>query len=401
LLVLAFATIAILELLALAWLIYCLVQTRRRNRSLLLHERRFLNSEEVLAKLSAQDRFAWVITTVADRTYVDVAAGFESMTGYARQEVLGRTIVEIPLWMNCEQSEVSQDESTDGLSPYIELQYRQKNGEIRFAEVWKQALTIADQPCVLTLAIDVTARTRAIQTLQEREQTQLHAIEEAHTTQGEFGRRMIRAQEEERTRLARELHDDINQRLALLANGIERLDLAIGSQETSTEHKQLRALSQLTNEIVSDIQALSHQLHPAKLQLLGLSAAVRGLCNEFSRQYSDILFAYDVVNLPRDLDDDLSLNLFRTLQECLRNIAKHSHAHSARIALFPETAHLILDISDDGVGFATDSSIGKGLGLISIQERLRQVEGTVTISSVPGSGTHIRAMAPLRLKGMR
>lgn len=398
---LAFATIAILELLALAWLIYCLVKTRRRNRSLLLHERRLLDSEEILAKLSTQDRFAWAITAVPDRTYVDVSAGFERMTGYARQEVLGRTVFEIPLWMNRDRSEVPQDESTNGFAAYIELQYRHKNGEVRFAEVWEQPLTIADQPSVLTLAIDVTARTRAIKTLQEKEQTLLHAIEEAHATQGEFGSRMIRAQEEERTRLARELHDDINQRLALLANGIERLDLAIGSQETSTEHKQLRALSQLTNEIVSDIQTISHQLHPAKLQFLGLSAAVRGLCNEFSRQYSDITIAFDVVDLPRDLDDDLSLNLFRALQECLRNIAKHSHAHSAKIALFSEAAHLILDISDDGAGFAADSSIGKGLGLISIQERLRQVEGTVTISSAPGSGTHIRATAPLRLKGMR
>lgn len=234
--------------------------------------------------------------------------------------------------------------------------------------------------------------------LRTKEETFAHLLAEAQTAQLELGSRMIRAQEEERARLARELHDDINQRLALLANGIERLEMETEQREEFQEQEQLRSLSRLTNEIVTDIQNLSHQLHPAKLRFLGLSAAVRALCNEFSRQHSDIKLEFSAIDIPTDLDEEISLNIFRTIQECLRNIAKHSHAHLVTVALNCNAAYLTVDVSDDGVGFDPVHSAGKGLGLTSIHERLHQIGGTVTISSAVGAPTHIHTGVPVRLK---
>lgn len=217
---------------------------------------------------------------------------------------------------------------------------------------------------------------------------------EAKVFQAEFGSRLIRAQEEERARIARELHDDINQRLALLANGLDRLWREKREDKKSELTMEICDLWQLTNDIAADIQNLSHRLHPSKLHYLGLSAAVRDLCREFSRQH-DIDVDCNVLNLPRDLDENISLCLFRTFQEALRNIAKHSHAHHVKVELTHQYSTIRLRVSDDGVGFIVNNSAnGKGLGLVSMRERLKSAGGHFVIWSRPLLGTQVEGTIP-------
>ena len=217
----------------------------------------------------------------------------------------------------------------------------------------------------------------------------------ARATVIEFSGRLIRAGEEERSRVARELHDDINQRLALLANGLQEVEQAAAANHNSwNKQAALHELWKLTNEIASDIQHISHQLHPSKLHYLGLAATVRQLCNEFSRQYK-IEVDCIVRNLPDGLEENIALNLFRTVQESLRNVVKHSHARHVKVELTCQSLVVHLRISDDGVGFNPSDVKGhQGLGLVSMQERLRSVGGEFSIWSRPSLGTLVEGTVP-------
>jgi len=220
---------------------------------------------------------------------------------------------------------------------------------------------------------------------------------ETKVVQAELSGRLMQAQEEERARIARELHDDINQRLALLANGIQELEQTTKPGRPAAEAEQLHTFWQLTSEIAGDIQNLSHRLHPSKLHYLGLSAALRSLCQEFSKLHK-IEVECVIRDLPTDLDESISLSLFRTAQEALRNIAKHSQARHVKIELLLQQALLTLRLSDDGVGFDYDhAKQGPGLGLASMQERLRLVGGRLSVWSRPSLGSQVEATVPIRV----
>jgi len=214
------------------------------------------------------------------------------------------------------------------------------------------------------------------------------------------GRRLIEAQEEERSRIARELHDDINQRLALLANGVQEFEQAISADLDPLEKQQLRQIWQLTNEVATDIQHMSHQLHPSKLHYLGLAAAVRDLCREFSRQHK-IEVDCVIRDLPQDLEDNTALSLFRIVQESLRNVVKHSQAQHVKVDLTCRSSLVRLRVSDDGIGFNPEHVRNyRGLGLVSMQERLRSVGGEFSIWSKPSLGTQVEGRVPATTKAV-
>jgi len=217
----------------------------------------------------------------------------------------------------------------------------------------------------------------------------------------ELSGRFIHAQEAERERIARELHDNINQRLALLANGVQELEQSISADRDPLQAKQVHDLWQLTTEIAADIEHMSQQLHPSKLHYLGLPSAVRDLCHELSRQHK-LEVECVVRDLPPDLDDNVSLSLFRTVQESLHNVVKHSRARHARVELNCESAVIHLCISDDGAGFDPEKERNMhGLGLVSMRERLRSVGGEFSISSRPSLGTQVKGTVPATTKAAR
>ena len=207
--------------------------------------------------------------------------------------------------------------------------------------------------------------------------------------------RLIEAQESERARIARDLHDDIGQRLALLTVALEHVK---GLPTDSSEALHcLEALQQQTAEISADVQALSHELHPPRLLHLGGVIAMRGFCNELSVQ-KNVEIAFRDENVPGNMPLDVSLCLFRVLQEALQNAVRHSGVRHVDVQLRGVGDAIHLTIRDHGVGFDVESAgRGLGLGLTSMKERLKLVGGELFIESQSTRGTTVLARAPVRL----
>lgn len=466
-------------------------------------------SEEMFSKAFRQGPMAIALTSAETHRYIDVNETYERFTGYRRDELIGRSVLEVGIWVEPgETANLAQPLQAEGQLRNVEFPFRTKDGHLRVARGSAEPIEVGGERCVLVVTEDITDSKRAEQALLESEgrfrlmadsapvlmwlsgpdklctdfnqgwltftgrtleqelgtgwthgvhpddledclesfghafdRRQSFAIEyrlrchdgqyrwvldrgvprflengdfagyigcciditeekEAKAARAEFGSKLIQAQEEERTRIARELHDDINQRLALLANGLQELVRGTQHRE-SGRTKELRQLWQLTSDVANDIQDLSHQLHPSKLHYLGLAAAVRGLCQEFSRQHK-IEVDCVVRDLPLDLEESISLSLFRTIQESLRNIAKHSHAHHAKVELARQSSVIRLRVSDDGVGFNPDNDSNRhGLGLVSMRERLRSAGGELLIWSRPSLGTQVEGTVPITSKRAR
>jgi PAS domain S-box-containing protein len=217
----------------------------------------------------------------------------------------------------------------------------------------------------------------------------------AEETLSSVNRRLIEAQESERARIARELHDDIGQRLALLAVALEQ---AKGLQRDSplTALSFLDALQKQTLEIVADVHAMSHDLHSPRLLHLGVVAAIRGFCGELSGQ-KNVEIDFRCENVPGSVPPDVSLCLFRVLQEALHNAVRHSGVRRFDVHLRGTGDAVHLTIRDEGVGFDVDAaSRGPGLGLTSMKERLKLISGELFIESQSTGGTTVLARAPVR-----
>ena len=204
---------------------------------------------------------------------------------------------------------------------------------------------------------------------------------------------LIEAQERERSRIGRELHDDICQRLALLSLKIDQVHEESTNAPTNS-NRDLQEISKLCGEIGSDVQSLSHHLHSPVLEYLGIAAATSGFCRNLSMQYNvDIAFSEN--NVPKDLSKDTSLCLFRVAQEALHNGIKYSGAKQFIVELVGKAEEIQLTIADSGIGFDVAAAKKKGgLGLMSMQERVNLVHGSFHLES-SGDGTTITAIVPL------
>jgi PAS domain S-box-containing protein len=225
---------------------------------------------------------------------------------------------------------------------------------------------------ILILAEDITLRKQ---------------MEEALTG---IGRKLIAAQEQERARIGRELHDDIAQRLALLAIELQQL------QENPSEmQERVQALRKRTSEIANDVQALSHELHSSKLEYLGAVAGIKSWCREFGeRQGVEIKFKADVDSA---IPSEIGVTLLRILQEALQNAVKHSGVKRLEVELSEQSNEIHLKISDAGKGFEIEEARqSRGLGLASMEERVRLVKGAIAFDSKPMGGTTIRVRIPLK-----
>jgi len=208
-------------------------------------------------------------------------------------------------------------------------------------------------------------------------------------------RRLIEAHEEERTWIARELHDDVNQRIALLAVNLTNLEMSVATSDASTKQSVTRIREEL-GDLGSDVQALSHRLHSSKLEYLGLAAAAHGFCKEFSERHNAEVQLH-CENIPRNLPPEISLCLFRVLQEAVQNALKYSGTRQFEARLEGTSSEIHLRVQDSGIGFDPDSEMHRhGLGLISMRERLKLVDGQLSIHSKPQRGTTIYACVPLK-----
>jgi len=205
---------------------------------------------------------------------------------------------------------------------------------------------------------------------------------------------LIAAQEQERTRFARELHDDINQQLAFVSVSLDELRQN-PPESIAAIPGRLEGIEAQVAEISTSVQALSHRLHSSKLEYLGLLAALRSFCREFSDQHRvDVKFSHDPI--PDGLPQEISLCLFRVVPAALVNALKHSGVKSFGVHLESSRGAVHLSVQDRGVGFDVEKMLtGHGLGLISMRERVRFVNGEISILSKPNGGTTITVDVPL------
>jgi PAS domain S-box-containing protein len=261
---------------------------------------------------------------------------------------------------------------------------RRKDGSEFPVEIGLSPLQTPRGVFVLASIIDLTERRRAEEGLRESQQ-------ELQLLTG----RLLEAQEVERRRIARDLHDDVNQSLALLTVEMDILAGAPPGTPNETASR-VRELSNRIKELSSSVHDLSHQLHPSKLEQLGLVAALRSLCKELGHTHNlEVKFTHDPESVV--IPQDIALCLYRIVQESLRNVVKHSGSQHAAVELWSTSNAICLRVVDDGIGFDSNSTRSRcGLGLISMRERLHPVEGEITIDSRPSGGTRIEVRVPTR-----
>ncbi|HKO97565.1 MAG TPA: PAS domain-containing protein [Pyrinomonadaceae bacterium] len=242
--------------------------------------------------------------------------------------------------------------------------------------VWIRGLVEVVDGCRMRgFMIDITDRKQVEETLRE------------------LGGRLISAQEEERSRVARELHDDVNQRMALLSIQLEQLQQ--DQEKTLDLSERFQNLKVQVQEISNDIHRLSYRLHPSKLDHLGLGPAVKSLCAELTES-GKLQIDFQQARVPASLPKDVTLCVFRIAQEALGNCIKHSGAQTVEVMLEKTNNEIHLSVSDNGSGFDQESErTRKGLGFISMRERLRLVDGCIHIHTRPRLGTRVEVSVPL------
>jgi len=217
-------------------------------------------------------------------------------------------------------------------------------------------------------------------------------INRSHDRIRDLAGRLLRAQDSERARIASELHDDVGQQLALLSSDLELLSgLSEGESSDVADEALMRVRT-----VSRSVHDLSHRLHPARLQLIGLVPSLESLPQEFSKRGLGFTLTHEGV--PASLPTDLALSLFRIAQEAVRNAAKHSGARNVSVSLCGRAGELTLVVVDDGVGFDPQQAAGRGLGLASMRERIDAVGGSFDIQSGP-AGTRVRVIVPVRQSG--
>jgi PAS domain S-box-containing protein len=264
---------------------------------------------------------------------------------------------------------------------------RRVNGQMRYSEA--RVVFTSDRK-FLVVVRDITERRLAEEALRNREKE----LSRSHAKIRELAGKLMSAQEEERRRISRELHDDLNQKVAALSIMISTITHQLALEESLKN--QLEMVHTYSVEIADGIHRLSHELHPAVLEHVGLPAALRAYVAEFSR-LEKIRVELTVPEAVEGIPHDAAVCLYRVAQESLRNIVKHSGVDHAEITLTINDRAVCLHIVDYGSGFDLSSARNNGgLGLASMEERIRLVQGSFRISTQPGGGSKLLATIPLR-----
>ena len=310
------------------------------------------------------------LSTAKEYRYLDVNHTFERLTGWTRGEVIGRTAFDFGLWENPDHRvELVRQLLSGGTVQNIEIRLRMKNGEIRTCSLSAMLVEVKGRRCVLCLVIDLTDPKRA----EEAKKAAEHL--------SSLAQRLIQGQEEEGKSIARELHEYID-RLLLLSVDLER-------------SRKIEAARQQIENLVTDCQALSRRLRSTELEYLGLAAAIAGFCRELSDQKR---IEIEVVSegTPQELPAEISLSLYRILQEALLNATSYSRSKSIQVMLRYGSNEVELIVCDSGSGFDVEEALkGPGFGLTIMQERLKMIDGKLSVESQRNRGTTIHARVPL------
>jgi PAS domain S-box-containing protein len=346
-------------------------------------------SEEALHQSEARNRA--ILRAVPDMmfllnragVYLDYQAKDPRDLFSPPEQFLGKNIRDVmpphlvPLFLNCLDRAAASEE------PCVIDYELPLAGENRHFEL---RMVSCDDDKILSIVRDMTARRRTERALRDNE-AELQATNEEIR---HLGGRLIAAQEDERRRIARELHDDLSQKLALLTMELDQLSQTPSNEEAA---QRLRRLTDQAGQIATDVHRLSYQLHPSKLEALGLVASIRSYCRDIELQHAvEVEFTH--TDMPVTIPAEVSLCVFRVVQEALHNVVKHSSARSAFVRLSGTGNGLQLQMADSGVGFTLEGRDGQGLGLVSMRERVHFLGGKLVIHSAPGDGTRIGVRVP-------
>ena len=252
--------------------------------------------------------------------------------------------------------------------------------------VWQRYRAYIVGAIVLLAAQAMLIAALLVQRAQRRQAVE--DLQRSYSRVRDLGARLLSAQEDERSRIALELHDDVSQRLAALKIALTVLGRFVNADGQSLASRALGDADALGR----DVRELSHRLHPARLRLMGLAPAIAGLQAELSRPGTDIVFTHDGV--PDTLPREMTVALYRVVQEALHNALKYSNAATITVDLKGTAGELALTIADNGVGFDTERAASTGLGLTSMRERVDALGGSVAIRSRPGGGTTVEIHVP-------
>jgi PAS domain S-box-containing protein len=353
-------------------------RSRRRQAELALHQSEARNS----ALLHVMPDLMFVIR--ADGVYLDYHARDPRLLFVPPEQFIGRHIAEVMPPALAEMFTRELAAALRSREPRVIEYSVPGDGDVRHYE---SRLVACDDDTVVSIVRDTTARKRIETALHDNEIELRLTVERNWHLAG----RLIAAQEGERHRIARELHDDLSQKLAMLSMDLTQLRATSAMRETEVAAR-MQQIADRTTEIASGVHRLSHRLHPARLQALGLVPSLEALCRDTSRQHGTLVeFKHDEVRDP--LDPDLALCLYRVTQEALHNVVRHSGATHATVRLCHRSEQVSLQIADDGAGFTFREREDTGLGLVSMRERVAFLGGTLSIETAPGRGTLINVVA--------
>jgi PAS domain S-box-containing protein len=337
--------------------------------------------EENFSTVFRQSPLPLMLTSAKDHRYIEVNEAFERITGWRRDEVIGRTPFDIEIWVDPGQRHdfVKKLLSGDTVRN-LEIRVRMKNGELRTALGAADLIEINGEQCVLGVAMlsDLKGALEAEQ------------FEERLSS---MARRLIQAHDEDRATIARELHEYID-RLLLVSIDLDRFREIRPVQVGEVSQVMVRARQQI-EDVVSDIQTLSYRLHYPKVEYLGLPAAVASFCKELSNQ-TKLEIDCMSKDIPKELPKEISMCLFNALRQVLESASKYNDSRKFQVSLSVESDEIHLIVRYLGVGFEPNETLeGSGLGLDLVKERLKLVHGELLVESQPEGGIIIHARVPL------
>jgi PAS domain S-box-containing protein len=352
---------------------------RRRSMQALLASQAVLRESEERFRLVADTAPVLIWMSGKDKLCTFFNQGWLSFTGRSMEQELGEGWVIGVHPEDVQRCIRTYSASFDARAPFeMEYRLRRFDGEFRWIVDYGTPRVETDGTFCgyIGSAVDITERKSSEESL--------------HSLSG----RLIHAQEQERSRIARELHDDFSQRLALLGISLGQLWKDLPESQVGQRTGVLEILKG-TKEMSSDLHSLSHQLHSSKLELVGLVSALSGLCKEMGEKYKIDIHFTKSGSLPK-IAKDVELCLFRVTQEALNNVAKHSQSKGAQVELGANSMGVSLRVTDEGRGFEPDlSNPDAGIGLVGMRERLRLVGGRLSVKSELLRGTEIIAEVPL------
>jgi len=345
-------------------------------------------SEERFFKVFQASPVAIILRTLAEGRVIDVNARYTELVGFRREELIGHTVYEMGLWADRNEGERVLDRLRhDGMLRNVEGRFRHKSGETRDVLIWGELTEIDGDTVVIGMIIDITDRKRMENELM-RSREQLRSL----------SARLQQIREEERIRIARELHDELGGFLTVL-----KLDLSSLGKEAATDsasfREKLDSMSKTMVAAIGSVRRICSDLRPSVLDHIGLTAAIEWQVEEWQTK-TGVRCAMSSSIDDETVDPGRATAAFRVLQEALTNVARHAQATGVRVRLWTEERRLRLEVRDNGRGIADETvAEATSLGLLGMKERVFCFGGTVDIHGSPGEGTTVDVAIPLEEGG--